>query len=62
MKAEDILISYLVKKNTIVDEIFFKNLIFKNFCLNLDEKKIFGTQLCSKKYYTTPLFIVFQLF
>ena len=43
MKAEDILISYLVKKNTIVDEIFFKNLIFKNFCLNLDKKKIFGT-------------------
>ena len=54
MKAEDILISYLVKKNTIVDEIFFKNLIFKNFCLNLDEKKIFGTQIFSKKYYATP--------
>ena len=62
MKAEDILISYLVKKNTIVDEIFFKNLIFKNFCLNLDKKKIFGTQLCSKKCHTTPLYIVFQLF
>ena len=54
MKAEDILISYLVKKNTIVDEIFFKNLIFKNFCLNLDEKKILEHKFVQKKCYKNP--------